>query len=220
MALKDPQKTVKASDQAIDAAKKSDLVKRIVKSETFQDCVALGATLAATEAGNIKLATHDVPSWNTTTTTRKHRRQDLGIATKLQNVRAGDYYISIDLDAAPMNHFPSPAEQADQTIVMVADPNTDAQPEGNPSINIQTWPDNYNRNRRVVYQTCSSIESNDITLMQVWGGCCKFYDDEKCSPDTSLFSMTNRQDGQLKGKDNDSISSFWCTFDLNCAGAP
>lgn len=199
MDAKSLDKTTKASDNAINAAKGSETVKRILKSDTFQECLALGATLATTAAGV--------------------KRDDAKTTMKYQN---GTQVMEIDLNAEKKDWKPSPADQADTAIVMVGDQNTDAQPDGEPNLIIQTFPDNYYRDNRLAYQDCGKAGSfdNSLTLIQVWGGCCKFYDGENCEPETGMFLMTNREDGQLDGAHDNAISSFWCTFDPNCAGAP
>lgn len=61
---------------------------------------------------------------------------------------------------------------------------------------------------------------NEITAVGVKDGCCAFYDGENCEGNTFLFAMTDRQDGELTGKENDAISSVWCTFDKLCNGKP
>lgn len=73
----------------------------------------------------------------------------------------------------------------------------------------------------VPWETCTSTgaDPNDMaTAMKVDNGCCAFYNNDKCGE--FLFAATNRQDGELTGGENDSISSFWCTADPNCGGKP
>lgn len=61
---------------------------------------------------------------------------------------------------------------------------------------------------------------NSVTDIEVWGGCCSFYDGQLCEPGSFMFSAQDREDGQLDGPHNDAISSMWCTFEPNCKGAP
>lgn len=71
------------------------------------------------------------------------------------------------------------------------------------------------------WETCTSTgdDANDMaTAIKVENGCCAFYNGDKCSE--FLFAATNRQDGEMKGGENNSISSFWCNADPNCSGRP
>ncbi|KAF2261260.1 hypothetical protein CC78DRAFT_583904 [Lojkania enalia] len=211
--LRNLKKDTPASKGAVEAARKSDVVKRIVKSDTFLDCVALGAITAA-ELGT-----------QVNGKAKREARPAEG-QRKIENISAGGYILSIDLDAEKVDQHPVDEFYADRAILVVADTSEDARDNGNePRILWQTWSDNYHRSDRVGYQSCNSLRGNNDqnnawTLVQVWGGCCNFYDGENCEADTGLFAMTNREHGDLQGKDNDAISSFWCTFDENCHGAP
>ncbi|PGG98189.1 hypothetical protein AJ79_08959 [Helicocarpus griseus UAMH5409] len=87
----------------------------------------------------------------------------------------------------------------------------------------RTYHDEYIRDDRLLYETCQNPEkahNNTISDVEVKGGCCAFYSKDKCQAKTRLFSMINRRDKKLEWKDNDSISSWWCTFDERCKGAP
>jgi hypothetical protein len=150
------------------------------------------------------------------------KRDDSKTIMKFQN---GTQLLQIDMTAKPPETPTkgSPEDQADKAIIVVGDPETDAQPDGEPNLVIQTYPDGYSRDDRLDYEGCGKAGTfdNQLTLIQTWGGCCTFYDGENCEPGTGMFSMYNREDGDLRqhGHDN-SISSFWCTFDQSCAGAP
>ncbi|CAI6340909.1 unnamed protein product [Periconia digitata] len=130
--------------------------------------------------------------------------------------------VTVDMNAPKPqgNEKPSPEDQASKAIVVVLDKQTDAGEDGEPDFIWQTWPDNYKRDKRVPYEGCLNLNSldNSITLVQVWGGCCAFYDDHDCKK--KMFTQTNRENGQLRGDHNDAVSSFWCTFDENCSGSP
>jgi hypothetical protein len=185
-------------------------VKKIIKSDTFLDCVALGATTAVTAAGG---------------KVKREARPAEG-KRKIENIKAGGYLLTIDLDAKKEDLHAVPDNSADSAILVVADASEDAKDHNNePRILWQTWADNYHRLNRIGYESCNSLrgnsdQNNAWTLVQVWGGCCNFYNGENCESDTGLFAMTNREDGDIHGKNNDAISSFWCTFDTNCKGAP
>ncbi|KAH7116270.1 hypothetical protein B0J11DRAFT_584301 [Dendryphion nanum] len=191
-----------ASKEAVEKASKSAVVKRIVTSETLLDCVSLASTLAIAGGLSKRAAEKE--------TVKEFTTGELWIRINMNQEKA----------TAPIV-YPSPEDSADRTLVVVMDQNTDA---SKPSLIWQTTPDSYWRDNRVDYATCNSIErttiNNEATLVQVWGGCCKFYDSGNCESVNGMFLMSNREDGQLKGKDDNAISSFWCTFDLTCAGAP
>lgn len=64
------------------------------------------------------------------------------------------------------------------------------------------------------------LYSKQISALSVEGNtCCTFYSDDGCKS-KGLFSMSNREDMNLKGKDNDSIASFYCTTTFSCEGNP
>jgi hypothetical protein len=182
-------------------------VKKITKSDTFLDCVAVGATMAAGQKA-------------------KRDARPVESQRKIVDMKAGGYLVTIDLDAKKDDLHPVPDSNADSAILVVADASEDAKANNNePRILWQTWADSYHRQNRIGYESCNSLrENNDQnnawTLIQVWGGCCNFYNGENCEADSGLFAMTNREDGDIHGKGNDAVSSFWCTFDLGCKGAP
>ncbi|CAL8583245.1 hypothetical protein XPA_008876 [Xanthoria parietina] len=84
-----------------------------------------------------------------------------------------------------------------------------------------SYADSMSRADRLPWETCTSTgdDANDMaTAIKVENGCCAFYNGDKCSE--FLFAATNRQDGEMKGGENNSISSFWCNADPNCSGRP
>lgn len=191
----------RASPQSKEAAKNSGAVQNILKSKTFQECLAVGAGTALGAAAT--------------------KRQEN--SNKYQTDIEGGLRLIIDLDAPKKDNFPSP-EDDNRILLLVADDVTDAGDDETPNIQLKTYQDSYNRDDRLYYQSCGSFAGwsvdNKITLLQTWNGCCKYYNGEKCEPDTGLFKQTDREDGQLDGAHNDAVSSFWCSFDANCAGAP
>lgn len=193
-----------ASKDAVNAASKSEKVKKILKSETFQECLSAGAGQALDALPSV----------------HSKRQQN---SNKIEKDIGGNLKLIIDLDAKEKNNYPSP-EDNPNILILVADETTDAGEDETPNVQLKTFQDGYNRDDRLYYEGCGSFKgwsvNNQITLLQSWNGCCKYYDGENCEPDTGLFKQTDREDGQLKGKDNDAVSSFWCTFDPNCAGAP
>lgn len=178
--------------------------KQIEKAKAYTACVALMAAGVGTSIG-----------------TGVGKREDN--QTKSEKLDAGDWYLTIDFDAEYKDDHPAPENSGNQSIFIIADEDTDAN-DGDPGMSIETYHDNYNRpvGSRVLYESCHKFGTlnNKITLLQVWGGCCAFYDGDSCEADTRLFTMSNREDGQLRDSDNDAVSSYWCTFDLGCRGAP
>ncbi|KAL8882540.1 MAG: hypothetical protein Q9198_000479 [Flavoplaca austrocitrina] len=84
-----------------------------------------------------------------------------------------------------------------------------------------SYADSMIRADRLPWETCTSTgdDANDMaTAIKVENGCCAFYNDDKCGE--FLFAATNRQDGEMKGGENNSISSFWCNADPTCGGKP
>lgn len=201
--LKAKAKTTKASQKAVTAARSSDRIKRILNSSTFQDCLALGAQLP----GELLKAIGQRPQPPTE-----------------MKFEVGNNIVTIDTKAEKKDNHGSPSDQPDRSILMLADADEDARNNNNvPAVTRQTAPDNYQRgDSRLLYEACGSVGNlnNKITLIQVWGGCCRFYDGDNCEPNTRMFAMTDREDGELRGKHNDAIGSYWCTFDPGCAGSP
>lgn len=195
-----------ASKEAVEAAKKSNAAQNIIKNKTFQECLMVGAGAAlgkaTTKRDDVSPARRDGSNkWET---------GDVG----------GNIKITVDLKAQKKDNHPSPADDA-RILVMVADKNTDGGDDENPDVHLFTYHDNYNRNDRLFYGACGKVPiDNQITLLQTWNGCCKYFNGENCEPETGMFKQTDREDGQLDGKHNDAVSSYWCNWDPNCAGAP
>jgi hypothetical protein len=188
----------RARPEAKSAAGKSQAVQNILKSKTFQECLAIGAGVAL---GQVATKREEARNKYTTEYGSKH-------------------ILEIDLDAQKKNNYPAP-EDNETTILMVMDANTDAGEDEDPDGYLSTYQDNYNREDRLRYEGCGSVlYSNEVTLLQTWNGCCKYYDGDNCEPETGVFKQTDREDGELRGKNNDAVSSYWCNFDRNCTGAP
>jgi hypothetical protein len=192
----------RAGQGSKDAAKNSGAVQNILKSKTFQECLLVGAGTALGAAATKRQETSN-----------RYENPDVGGGVKL----------IIDLNAEKKEMFPSPQDEM-QTMLVVADDTTDAGSDEDPDFTLMTYPDGYNRGGRLNYEGCTSMKdyslNNKITLLQTWNGCCTFYNGDNCEPETSMFAQTDREDGQLRGDHNDAVSSFWCTFNTECAGAP
>ncbi|CAI6340276.1 unnamed protein product [Periconia digitata] len=192
-----------ASKKSIQAAKSSSTVKKILKDKTFQDCLKLAAKTVGKEtledAKNAKRA---------------------GPPMKIERFDTEEYSISIDMKAKRTYDYPSPEDLSSNAIVMIGDKKSDARGKDEPDMTLQTFPDNYVRPDRIPYEHCYNFKgmNDNLKLLQTYGGTCSYYGSKDCKK--FLFSMTNREDGNLKGKDDKAVSSAWCTFDLNDKRAP
>ncbi|RDL40703.1 uncharacterized protein BP5553_00682 [Venustampulla echinocandica] len=180
-----------ASTKALQAAKNSAVVQKILKHPGYVDCLA---TVGAVTAGIT--------------------------ARDMKNVKFDGKWGTYDVD---WSRQPDPSIKAlppgtnDKQISLYMAVDTDS----SRGTTYETYHDGYVRVLRLYYEACQNMGwayKNSVTHLNVQGGCCTFYDLDNCQ--NKLFSMTNRQDGQLRGPSNDAISSFWCTFDEKCAGAP
>ncbi|PGH08069.1 hypothetical protein AJ79_06068 [Helicocarpus griseus UAMH5409] len=181
----------KASSKALQKAKKSPAVQKMLKQQRYRDCLLTRARSGGTKAIN-KPFDGDKAS------------------------------VDVDWSRKKIKNKPLPKGTDGKKIQLWAGDKTDSSSK---SSALSTYHDNYYRFDRLLYETCQKADdykdlNNRITDIRVQGGCCTFYDKDKCQKKTILFSMTDRQDGQLKGKHNDAISSWWCTFDKMCKGAP
>jgi hypothetical protein len=181
----------------VEAAKKSGPAQNILKNKAFQECLAIGAGVALG---------HDLTQREGSD--RWEFRDD---ESKLNVV--------IDLSLQPSDMYPSPVNE-DRMIIMITDIDADGggDGQGTPSF---TYHDNYDRYDRIPYETCGNFpdDLNDqITLLQTWNGCCKYYNDKDCK--TGLFSQYDREDNWLKEDHSNAVTSYWWTFDSNCAGGP
>jgi hypothetical protein len=191
-----------ASAKALQAAKNSKMVDKILKDKRFLDC--LGTTAAAAALDGIEERT----------------QVNLDFYTS-------DYLVNIDWSRKPNKLNPTPEDRGDQRIAMHIGTLEDWSKEKNYWSGIETWmytyPDTYIREDRLLYETCQTAAheyDNAIKSAEVQGGCCQFYDGSHCEPDTALFAMENRGHGELQGSDKDAINSWWCTFKPGCKGAP
>lgn len=192
-----------ASAAAKDAAKQSSTVGKIMKDQRFLECVATTAGVAASAAA-AEVA-----------------------AKNVKDIAINDLHISIDWTRTDDHSInPVPDEFTDRTLTLVLGVNTDA----SDSAVLVTYPNEYRGyTNRINYETCMATKSwsngkedydNSVTDIEVWGGCCIFYDGQLCEAETAMFALQDREDGQLDGAHNDAISSVWCTFQDQCKGGP
>ncbi|ORY14964.1 hypothetical protein BCR34DRAFT_203332 [Clohesyomyces aquaticus] len=166
----------KAPAGAKEAASKSDAATNILKSKTFQECLAIGAGAALASAAT--------------------KRQENSNNTKLIWGRTIWPSISTPPKRTTIRH---PMTATNKFILLPNRASGD----------------------RLYYGACGRVpQDNEITLLQTWNGCCKYFNGENCESENALFKQTDREDGQLKGNHNDVVSSYWCNFDWNCTGAP
>ena len=184
--------------KALDAAKASSRVKKMLGSQRFRDCLAATAGAAASALDDA------IPQQG----------------AKFDGTW-GIYEVDWSLGDDPKYH-PVPDDDPERNIQVNMGDETDSIKSGQGS-NMRTHHDGYHRSTRIYYEDCSPVVpylNNMITDLEVWNGCCAFYDGDNCEKETLMFSMTNRPDGELRGKHNDAVSSMWCTFDGGCKGAP
>lgn len=187
-----------ASGKAIKAAKDSAVVQKILKHSGYKDCLSTAAAEAIGARSELR--------------GREQKNVEFGGTL-------GKYEIDWSLEFDPNFKVPPTGGDENKRITVTLGKDTDA----TYFWSFSTYPDRYVRTDRLLYETCQTLEGdydNAVTDLSVYGGCCSFYNGAKCESDTKLFSMTDRQDGQLDGPHNDAISSFWCTFDGLCTGNP
>lgn len=128
-----------------------------------------------------------------------------------------DFEMDIDTSRTPEQSTPAP--KADNPIIIKYDRDEDEY-----FYEARTfYGDDYFRPRRIPYEQCGQPRGgldNNIVSMSVEGGCCSFYDGSNCEADTHLFDMENRSHGDIQGDHRNAISSWWCTYEAGCAGAP
>lgn len=93
--------------------------------------------------------------------------------------------------------------------------------KGGDESTVQTYNDDFYHPDRLELGRCSNFEDpfeNSITGYDMALGCCRFYKDPGCK--NSIFAATNREHADLQDDANYSISSFACTFDVNCKDLP
>lgn len=98
---------------------------------------------------------------------------------------------------------------------------TEEDNKGGDESTVQTYNDDFYHPDRLEPGRCSNFDDpfeNSITGYDVKLGCCKFYKDPDCK--SSIFAAANREHADLQDDANNSISSFACTFDMDCKDIP
>ncbi|KAL9129286.1 MAG: hypothetical protein Q9217_002233 [Psora testacea] len=146
------------------------------------------------------------------------------------------YSVSLTPDGPPTNDQnmvkPQPDDVSDQLKVCLWADEDDTSDDG--AYCWQSYADAMYRHDRLPWESCKAAHDEDnikldyddkpiyadniATAMEVEGGCCAFYNTDTCGE--FLFAATNRQDGEMTGNEDNSISSFWCTADPDCKGKP
>ncbi|CAI6338037.1 unnamed protein product [Periconia digitata] len=194
---KSVQTSMKASDKAMNAGRSSQVYQKLLKAQDWLDCVAMGASAVADAASK-----REVKEYNHEFSAEDGKK----------------FNVNINLDAQKEDVHPSPNPETG--ILVVGDISFDAETA---KMRMATYPDSYKRHDRIQYEQCHSLAGTDLNnalvRLQTWGGCCAYYDGEHCE-NKANFIMYNRADEKLKDGDSKVISSFWCTEDPNCHGAP
>ncbi|PVH92232.1 hypothetical protein DM02DRAFT_733809 [Periconia macrospinosa] len=194
---KHPQKSIQASEKAVTAAKNSGSVQKIFKSQEWLDCVAIGAVAVSGAAS---------------------KREVKEFKHEFQTSDGKVFITSLNLDAKKEDAHPSPNPR--MGVLVVGDVDLKAE---RPKMRMSTYPDSYKRPDRIHYEQCTSLAGNPVNnalvRLQTWGGCCAYYDGEHCEGRAKLVIYDSTED-ELKDGNSKVISSFWCTQDPNCHGAP
>lgn len=182
------------SKSAINAAKNSKTVQKILKDDRYLDCLTVAADAAAS------------------------------VAKKSVTFYLPDYRFSIDWDRTEEESSPAPEGKAQggrSSMTLQYSASEDL--TGGNQASWYTYDDSFWHRRRLPYELCQRVADsldNKMTSVSVSGGCCAFYDDQSCQSDSFLFSVQDRQDGKLRGDDNDVVGSYWCTYNIDCEGRP
>ncbi|KAF2748133.1 hypothetical protein M011DRAFT_458033 [Sporormia fimetaria CBS 119925] len=207
-ALKNLKPAGRPSDKAIQGASKSGFVGKVLKDQRFRDCIS--ATAGAAAAAGVA-----------------------GVAQKSTEFILYDgetpYVWNIDFSRKKEDIFPSPANANGGKQIRVYD-STEEDGHFDPGGTGEhfTYSDYKPHRNRLQYERCNAVKTwdasgftdNRISAIGVDNGCCAMYDDENCAGNSLLFTMANREDGNLKNKHNDAISGIWCTFNVDCTGRP
>lgn len=85
----------------------------------------------------------------------------------------------------------------------------------------QAYDDEFFHGDRLVNGKCYNLEAewqDSVTAFDAGNTCCTFYRDGDCKG--AMFAGDSRQDGELTGKENDSMSSYMCTENHGCGAHP
>lgn len=180
------------SQSAINAAKNSKTAQKILKDDRYLDCLTAAADAAASVAK--KSVTFDLV----------------------------DYRFSIDWDRTEEESSPAPEGKAQEgRLFMTLQYSASEDLAGGNDPARYTYDDRFWHRRRLPYEVCQRVADGlDNKMASVSGECCAFYDDQSCRSDSFLFSFQNRQDGKLRGDDDDVVDSYWCTYNIDCEGRP
>ncbi|KAH8733427.1 hypothetical protein BGZ61DRAFT_528719 [Ilyonectria robusta] len=184
----------KPSQSAINAAKNSKTVQKILKDDRYLDCLTVAADAAAS------------------------------VAKKSVTFYLPDYRFSIDWDRTEEESSPAPEAKAQEgrSFMTLQYSASEDLAGGNDPARC-TYHDSFWHRRRLPYEVCQRVADgldNKMTSVRVNGGCCAFYDDQSCQSDSFFFSVQNRQDGKLRSDDDNVVGSHWCTYNIDCEGRP
>ncbi|CAG8959056.1 hypothetical protein HYFRA_00012836 [Hymenoscyphus fraxineus] len=86
-------------------------------------------------------------------------------------------------------------------------------------LNRQNYDDDFWHVDRLMNDQCVDLNfyNDKVTAFDAHKTCCTFYREKGCKG--PLFAAFDREDGELKGKENDVMSSFMCT-ESGCGGHP
>ncbi|KAF2654194.1 hypothetical protein K491DRAFT_717366 [Lophiostoma macrostomum CBS 122681] len=221
----------KAAQAAVQGAKVSQMVQKILKDERFLQCLsATPALVGDAIAKTVSIAStprngtqHGNSTWHGDAPLYMNntRRQATGIIA----IEVAHGHISFNESATYYDpKIPPPDFDGRQIVVsgMIDTFNIITNSDGVQPF-AATYPDKIRRPGRLDYENCQQLPDpflKTLTGVGVEGGCFGWYSDVDCKTDSFLFAMTNRSDNQLDGGDNDATQAIWCTFDDLCKGAP
>ena len=186
-----------AAVKAVQQAKQSKVVDRILRSQEFKDCI----TSLALEGAAAALAGFEVPGVN----------------------EMKGFHLKVGWTRTDPGDVLPPEGQEKITLVGNFNEN-DGQEYYARSFTKKTKSSKReveNTPARLPWQKCDLADEwirGQMSWVKVDGGCCAFYSGENCEGSSHLFDMDRREDPHLKGASNDNIRSWWCNND--CKGRP
>lgn len=143
-------------------------------------------------------------------------RKDASFLKCLAKVATSVAKSHLHVDDVPPQGFPIQPGGKDQIFLRLSS-NKDEQKD-NTNSDFRSYADAFFHSDRLMQSQCYKAGSlaGQVSAYTVKNGCCTFYTDGACTQ--GLFSASNRQDENLKGKSNDAISSFMCQFSASCNG--
>ncbi|KAF7541548.1 hypothetical protein G7Z17_g11937 [Cylindrodendrum hubeiense] len=124
----------------------------------------------------------------------------IGVATSNLTLDVPDARFSIDWGRTAVESTPAPEGKAQGGFSrMTLTYSTKEDLKGYDYAMRYTYDDSYWHRDRLPYEVCQKVADG---------------------LDNEITSLEGREDGKLRGDDNDAISSYWCTYNIDCEGRP